>query len=157
MPATLRLGVGHRATSLAGVYALAERLERVPAEAMPEAVGVLSRQVAQTIEGIAGGVYWDIEAESNPTPGGAEGRVWTDKSRPHRIEPTKPHGLLVFEGSGGQTVFVRGGVNHPGSKPVNWGPGVSAQAGAVADVFADHAHRAVSGTGANLAMPQGAL
>lgn len=35
---------------------------------------------------------------------------------PHRIEPTKSHGLLVFEVDG-ETVFVKGGVDHPGTQP----------------------------------------
>ena len=36
-------------------------------------------------------------------------------TRPHVIRPTKPHGLLVWEGPRG-TVFHRGPVNHPGFK-----------------------------------------
>lgn len=37
-------------------------------------------------------------------------------TRPHPIFPRKRHGLLVFD-VGNETVFVRGPVNHPGTKP----------------------------------------
>jgi hypothetical protein len=36
-------------------------------------------------------------------------------TRAHDIHPTKSHGLLVFE-IGGETVFVKGPVHHPGTR-----------------------------------------
>lgn len=133
---------------------LADRIERVPEEAMPEVVALLKTEVAGEIQAIAGGVYWDIETDVDRTSSGTRGSVWTDRSKPHRIEPTKPHGLLVFE-KGGQTIFVHGGIDHPGSKPVDWIPGVSRNQG-VRNVFSDYMKQAVGGT-VNLAAPVGAL
>jgi hypothetical protein len=84
-----------------------------------ESTRYVARHAAAQMQERAGGVYWDINELVAPRPDGAQGRVRTPPSKPHRIEPTKSHGLLVFE-IGGQTIFIRGGVDHPGSNPLDW-------------------------------------
>lgn len=155
MPISLDISCTHAASSVSReLEDLADRVDQVPAQAMPEAVALLADDVHDEIEDIAGGVYWDIDTEIVESGDSAVGRVSTGPSKPHRIEPTKPHGLLVFEVNG-QTVFVRGGVDHPGSNPVQWIPGVEASQRATS-VFSRQAQDAVTGS-ANPAMPIGAL
>lgn len=155
MAITLDISCHHTASSVARELSdMADRVGQVPSQAMPEAVALLAEDVHDEIEDIAGGVYWDINTEIVETPGGARGTVATPPSKPHRIEPTKPHGLLVFE-KAGETIFVRGGVDHPGSNPVQWLPGVAASQRATGP-FLRGARDAVEGS-ANPAMPVGAL
>ena len=158
MPVRIDVSVRHTADELTRELSdMADRLDAVPAESMPEAVGLLAGEVAQEIESIAGGVYWDIDTEVNPTPEGAQGRVSTSKSAAHRIEPTQPHGILANPETG---FFSKGGVDHPGSKPVDWvTPLAAGNHSAITGVFSEHARRAVGGgaAGGNLAMPVGGL
>ncbi len=143
----LGLAVRHNASSVARELSdVGNRLDRVPLAATTEAVAVLERDVADEIRDIAGGVYWDIDSDVSPTADGARGSVVTPRSKPHRIEPTKPHGLLVFEGVGGNTVFVRGGVDHPGSKPVDWvGPVSRESPRTLRPIFEDAVSDAIRG------------
>lgn len=83
----------------------------------------------------AGGMYWDMDSVVSPTPDGARATIRTPASKPHRIEPTKKHGLLVFEGSEG-LVFKRGGVDHPGSNPLDWTPGAESSQSLLESDFA---------------------
>ena len=89
-------------------------LEGAMNEATREATRHTERFFGEEMVRIAGGGYWEVDAEVT----GSRGVVSTEKNRAHRIEPNKPHGLLVFE-IAGQTVFIRGGVDHPGSRPVD--------------------------------------
>lgn len=155
MPISLEVSCSHSASSVAReLEDLADRVDQVPTQAMPEAVALLAEDVHDEIEDIAGGVYWDIETDIAASGDSAIGRVSTAPSKPHRIEPTKPHGLLVFEVNGTR-VFVRGGVDHPGSNPVQWIPGVEHSQRA-SSVFSRQAQDAVTGS-ANPAQPLGAL
>lgn len=116
----LSFSVRHNALEEAQkVDSLPDKLTGAMREATPEAARATERIIARLIESIAGGVYWDINTDIRPTPDGSEARIITPPSKPHRIEPTKEHGLLVFS-VGGKDVFVRGGVDHPGSNPVDW-------------------------------------
>jgi hypothetical protein len=96
-----------------------DRITGAMRRATTDSTRYVSRHAAATMEERAGGVYWDINELVAPMANGAQGRVRTPPSKPHRIEPTKSHGLLVFE-IGGETIFVRGGVDHPGSNPLDW-------------------------------------
>lgn len=150
--ATLRISVKHNASSIARELSdMADRIERVPEEAMPEALEILSESVRGTIESIAGGVYWDINSEVLSTK---VGRVSTAPSKPHPIEPHGDYPLhFVIDG---KDIFTRH-VNHPGSNPVQWTLGVSQIApDPIKSVFADRLEGAVRGITAG-AMPQGAL
>lgn len=111
------LNVRHDVDKLARrVSAMPRDLKDAMRDATPEATDALAAVVEDAIEVIAGGVYWPIDTQASVSGDGGRGRVVVSKSKPHRIEPTKEHGLLVFE-AGGETVFVRGGVDHPGSNP----------------------------------------
>lgn len=79
---------------------------------------ILERETERAIEGIAGGVYWDIKGTYARESDGARVRVSTNKSRPHRIVPKDPNGWLHFTVNG-REVFTKE-VNHPGSRPVDW-------------------------------------
>lgn len=113
---------------------VAERLRGVPAkltavmqDTSRDMQRVIVDHVRRDIASIAGGVYWDIHASTTPQSNGANVRVFTPKSRAHRIEPK--HGkALAFKWAdapaslprlGDGRVLVRG-VNHPGSRPPDW-------------------------------------
>lgn len=117
----ISIGVRHNlGTAATRIEAYPEKLNRAMYEGTVRSEPVLKDHIADIIASIAGGVYWDINSDGiTRTPTGASVKITTPPSKPHRIEPTKKHGLLVFEGSDG-TVFVRGGINHPGSNPVDW-------------------------------------
>lgn len=120
--------------ALAEVDAMSERVTGAVRRATTETVRFVVRHVRETMLERAGGIYWDINPVTTPTPDGATGRVVTPPSKPHRIEPTKRHGLLVFEVNG-QPVFVKGGVNHPGSNPLDWITSLEARSDEVEDIY----------------------
>ena len=139
---------------------LAGRIDRVPGQAMPRLVERLRADVAAEIERIAGGVYWDIQSDLASEESSATGRVWTDRSRPHVIEPHDPRHPLIFR-EGGELVVAEH-VDHPGSRPVNWVPGVSQSfSGTAKSIFDEQMDQAVrggsSGAGSNSAAPVGGL
>ena len=133
----LRFSVKHNAPEvLAQLDRYPERITEAVRRATTEATRFMVRHARDTMQERAGGVYWDIDPVTIPTPNGARGSVRTPPSRPHRIEPTKPHGLLVFE-INGQKIFVRGGVNHPGSNPLDWLTSLSQRTDEIEDIYAD--------------------
>ena len=98
------------------VSALPRRLKDAMREATPDATRALEAVTYRALVQKAGGAYWPVRSEATASGDNARGRVVVSRSKAHRIEPKKEHGLLVFE-IDGRTVFVRGGVNHPGSNP----------------------------------------
>ncbi len=134
---------------------LPDKLTGAMRDATPEATRVTAELIMGIIQAKAGGVYWDVNTSVRPTPAGAIGSVVTPPSRPHRIEPTKEHGLLVFD-IGGKTVFIRGGVNHPGSNPVDWVSSMnSAPTETIGRPFEREVGRVFAGGGSSL--PAGGL
>lgn len=87
-------------------------------DATQDNLRILERETERAIGGIAGGVYWDVKGTYARESDGARVRVYTDKSRPHRIVPKDPNGWLHFTVNG-REVFTKL-VNHPGSRPVDW-------------------------------------
>lgn len=153
----ISLRVSHDLTGFAATLsAYPERVERALSAATSEATRHTERFFGEEMVSRARGKYWDIDADVTPTPGGARGRVSTEKNRSHRIEPTKPHGLLVFE-IDGRTVFVKGGVNHPGSRPVDvLSPLRRTEVPRLKSIYTSHVRRAFSGAPSS-AMPAGVL
>lgn len=151
--ASLDISVRHTASTVAReLDDLADRLGDVPGKAMPEAVEVLRASVESTIESIAGGVYWDINTDIRGAGQSVIGEVSTPPSKPHVIEPHGDYPLhFVIDG---RDVFTRH-VDHPGSRPVNWPPGVQQTAPqAIEGVFVSHTRDAVRGiNSANPAAP----
>lgn len=117
---SISIGVRHNVSSVqAQLSPIPQRLIGAMRRGTTETTRAIERDAAKTMLERAGGVYWDIDSVVAPTPDGAKGIVRTPPSKPHPIEPTKEHGLLVFE-INGRTIFVHGPVNHPGSNPLDW-------------------------------------
>lgn len=116
-------GLSEAAESLGSVPA---QLDRAMRSATDDATDALAEHAERIIVGRAGGLYWDIETNSYPISNGGRGTVSTGPNSPHVIVPTKPNGVLAFEGRDGGTVFTRR-VNHPGSNPPDWLSGIDAR------------------------------
>lgn len=112
-----------------------DRVNRATLRATEKAADYLASVITAYIVGRAGGMYWDLHQKVEPRPNGAQARIKTPKSRAHRIEPTKEHGLLVFPGRSGGTAFVKGGVNHPGSNPLDWTPGAESSRTGIGTIY----------------------
>lgn len=86
------------------------RLRRVEAEAIRRAPGSMGSTVRAQIRTGAGGDFQGVINVRHPA---ALFTVYG--TRPHRIEPRRPGGVLRFT-VGAQVVYARY-VNHPGTKP----------------------------------------
>lgn len=78
--------------------------------------GLATREINSTFRRRAGGEWWPTESSIKMTSTKPSMEIVVTKTRPHVIKPRKAGGVLVFETTGGQTVFARR-VNHPGSTP----------------------------------------
>lgn len=107
--------VSHDASrAAASVEALPSKLKDAMRDAGLPATKALESVVGDALTSKAGANYWPVRTTSESTPGGTRSRVVVSKSKAHRIEPTKAHGILANPATG---FFSRGGVNHPGSNP----------------------------------------
>lgn len=106
---------GEKFLQLQGIKA---ELTKALQDATQDNLRILERETERAIGSIAGGVYWDVKGTYARESDGARVRVYTDKSRPHRIVPKDPNGWLHFTVNG-REVFTKL-VNHPGSRPVDW-------------------------------------
>lgn len=153
---SLDISVRHTASVAAREFDdLADRLGDVPGKAMPEAVEVLRASVESTIESIAGGVYWDINTDVRSTGQSVIGEVITPKSKRHPITPNSPNEFIhFFWEAKGRWVRIKE-IDHPGSRPVDWPPGVRQTAPhAIEEVFVSRTREAVRGiNSANPAAP----
>ena len=86
------------------------RVQRVEEEAIRRAPGGMGRTIRAQIRRGAGGDFQGVISVNHPAA------LWvTGGTRPHRIQPRRPGGVLRFT-AGGQVVYARY-VNHPGNKP----------------------------------------
>jgi hypothetical protein len=85
------------------------RVQRVEAEARRRAPGSMGRTIRAQIRRGAGGDFQGVISVNHPAA------LWViGGTRPHRIQPRRPGGVLRFT-TGGQVVYARY-VNHPGNK-----------------------------------------
>jgi hypothetical protein len=100
----------------------------------------------------AGGKYWDVNAEITGGITGTRGVVSVPASKPHRINPKKRGGSLFINGR-----WFRGGVNHPGSRPIDLiGPLRRRGLAPIHGAYKTELDRAL-GTGASTALPTSGL
>lgn len=86
------------------------RVQRVEAEAIRRAPGGMGRTIRAQIRRGAGGDFQGVISVNHPAA------LWvTGGTRPHRIQPRRPGGVLRFT-VGGRTVYAKA-VMHPGSQP----------------------------------------
>lgn len=86
------------------------RVRRVEAEAIRRAPGSMGRTIRAQIQRGPGGEFRGVINVSHPAA-----LFVTLGTRPHRIQPRRPGGVLRFTVNG-QVVYARF-VNHPGNKP----------------------------------------
>lgn len=113
MSLRLSFSVDHDVNRAAeAVGRLPGKLTAAMRDATPQATKELENVVERALVSKAGGAYWPIRSQADASAG--RGRVVVSKSKAHRIEPTKEHGILANPETG---FFVKGGVDHPGSNP----------------------------------------
>ena len=84
-------------------------LDRTRIERMLRLPGGMGRTIRAQIRRGSGGDFQGVISVNHPAA------LWvTGGTRPHRIQPRRPGGVLRFT-AGGQVVYARY-VNHPGSK-----------------------------------------
>jgi hypothetical protein len=86
------------------------RLRRVEAEAIRRAPGSMGRTIRAQVRRGPGGEFQGVVNVRHPAA-----LYVTGGTRPHRIRPRRPGGVLRFTVNG-QVVFARY-VNHPGTQP----------------------------------------
>jgi hypothetical protein len=86
------------------------RVQRVEAEARRRAPGGMGRTIRAQIRRGSGGDFQGVISVNHPAA------LWViGGTRPHRIQPRRPGGVLRFT-TGGQVVYAKA-VFHPGNKP----------------------------------------
>lgn len=106
---------GEKSLKLQGIKA---ELTKALQDATYDNLRILERETERAIQGIAGGVYWDVVGNYARESDGARVRVSTEKSRAHEIRPKDPNGWLHFH-INGREIFTKF-VDHKGSRPVDW-------------------------------------
>lgn len=142
---SFELGVKHNfGNALRYFEETPSRIDRAVFEATQETTDFMAQSARSQMERIAGGVYWDINTETNSTPTGARGSVRTPPSRPHRITGN-PY-LHFYWPAQNRWVKTRE-VNHPGSSPVDWiDPSRTPMTAAAERIFSQKVGSAISGS-----------
>jgi hypothetical protein len=122
------------------------RMDRAALEATREATSLLGNMAQDSIEDIAGGVYWNVVGTVRPTPRGGVGRVVTGPNRPHVITPRPENRrrVLSWRTPEGNWVSARR-VNHPGANPVYWPRGLGSFAERAERIFEREVEAALNG------------
>jgi len=151
----LTLNCEHNADEvIAELQPIPEELTKAMREGTDEAAQALQRQIAEIMLRRAGGVYWEINSEVQPSSDGASATIVTPHSKPHLIVP-KDKKALRFEIEG-REIFAKY-VNHPGSKPLDWATEVETTfPPEFRRIYAERVQQ-VLGDGGPSAMPVGSL